>query len=57
MLGLRLDVALSEMLPDQSRSKITAWIKSCDALIVSKEIGLKLTILYAMNLISFRVPL
>ncbi len=36
MLGLRLDVALSEMLPDYSRSKITAWIKSGDALIEQK---------------------
>jgi 23S rRNA pseudouridine1911/1915/1917 synthase len=31
-----LDVALSEMLPDYSRSKITAWIKSGDALINNK---------------------
>ena len=36
MSGLRLDVALSEMLPDYSRSKITAWIKSGDALIEQK---------------------
>jgi len=36
MSGLRLDVALSEMLPDQSRSKITAWIRSGDALIGQK---------------------
>ena len=35
-LGQRLDVALSEMLPDFSRSKITAWIKSGDALIDNK---------------------
>jgi len=33
MLGYRLDVALSEMLPDYSRSKITSWIKSGDVLI------------------------
>ena len=33
MTGQRLDVALSEMLPDYSRSKITAWIKSGEALI------------------------
>ena len=33
MAGQRLDVALSEMLPDYSRSKITAWIKSGEALI------------------------
>ena len=36
MTGDRLDVALSEMLPDYSRSKITAWIKSGDALINNK---------------------
>ena len=36
MSGLRLDVALSEMLPDQSRTKITAWIKSGNALIKQK---------------------
>ena len=36
MTGVRLDVALSEMLPDYSRSKITAWIKSGDALINNK---------------------
>ena len=36
MKGQRLDVALSEMLPDYSRSKITAWIKSGEALINHK---------------------
>ena len=36
MSGDRLDVAMSEMLPDYSRSKITAWIKSGDALIDNK---------------------
>lgn len=36
MTGDRLDVALSVMLPDYSRSKITAWIKSGDALINNK---------------------
>jgi len=36
MTGERVDSALSEMLPDYSRSKITAWIKSGDALINSK---------------------
>ena len=36
MAGQRLDVALSEMLPDYSRSKITAWIKSGEALINHK---------------------
>jgi len=33
MKGARLDASLAEMLPDYSRSKITAWIKSKDALI------------------------
>jgi len=33
MIGARLDASLAEMLPDYSRSKITAWIKSGDALI------------------------
>jgi len=37
MSGTRLDSALSEMLPDYSRSKITAWIKSGDALINDKN--------------------
>jgi len=36
MTGQRLDVALSEMLPDYSRSKITVWIKSGEALINHK---------------------
>ena len=36
MMGTRLDASLSEMLPDYSRSKITAWIKSGDALINQK---------------------
>ena len=36
MTGNRLDASLSEMLPDYSRSKITAWIKSGDALIDQK---------------------
>ena len=36
MTGNRLDASLSEMLPDYSRSKITAWIKSGDALINQK---------------------
>lgn len=36
MTGQRIDVALSEMLPDYSRSKITAWIKSGEALINHK---------------------
>ena len=34
--GARLDSSLSEMLPDFSRSKITSWIKSGDALINKK---------------------
>ncbi len=33
MTGSRLDSSLAEMLPDYSRSKITSWIKSGDALI------------------------
>jgi len=37
MIGRRLDASLSEMLPDYSRSKITAWIKSGDALIDKKS--------------------
>ena len=37
MAGQRLDVALSEMLPDYSRSKITAWIRSGEALINQKS--------------------
>jgi len=37
MTGNRLDASLSEMLPDYSRSKITAWIKSGDALINQKN--------------------
>jgi 23S rRNA pseudouridine1911/1915/1917 synthase len=36
MTGARLDSSLAEMLPDYSRSKITAWIKSGDALINGK---------------------
>ena len=34
--GARLDASLAEMLPDYSRSKITSWIKSGDALINQK---------------------
>ena len=37
MAGERLDSALSEMLPDFSRSKITLWIKSGDVLINNKS--------------------
>ena len=36
MIGARLDSSLADMLPDYSRSKITAWIKSGDALINQK---------------------
>ena len=36
MQGERIDAALSKMLPDYSRSKITSWIKSGDALINKK---------------------
>jgi 23S rRNA pseudouridine1911/1915/1917 synthase len=37
MIGERLDASLAEMLPDISRSKITAWIKSGDAVINGKK--------------------
>ena len=37
MTGERLDASLAKMLPDFSRSKITAWIKSGDALINGKN--------------------
>ena len=37
MLGLRLDVALSEILPNQSHSKITAWIRLGGALMVEGQ--------------------
>ncbi len=33
MKGERLDVAISKMLPEQSRSKITSWVKSGEAMI------------------------
>ena len=36
MIGERIDAAISEMLPDYSRSKITIWIKAGDALINEK---------------------
>ena len=36
MMAERLDVAIAEMLPDYSRSKITSWIKAGDALIGGK---------------------
>ena len=36
MIDQRIDAALSEMIPDYSRSKITAWIKSGEALINNK---------------------
>ena len=36
MAGERIDAAMSEMLPDYSRSKITVWIKLGDALINNK---------------------
>ena len=36
MQGERIDAALSKMLPDYSRSKISSWIKSGDALINKK---------------------
>ena len=36
MSGQRLDTAISEMLPNYSRSRITSWIKSGDVLIDNK---------------------
>ena len=36
MKDQRIDMALSQMIPDYSRSKITAWIKSGEALINNK---------------------
>ena len=36
MNGQRLDSSLSEMLPEYSRSKISVWIKSGNALIDNK---------------------
>jgi len=36
MTGLRLDVAIAEMLPDYSRTKIISWIKSGDAIVNEK---------------------
>ena len=36
MMGERIDAAISEMLPDYSRSKITVWIKAGDAFINEK---------------------
>ena len=36
MRDQRIDAALSEMIPDYSRSKITAWIRSGEALINNK---------------------
>jgi 23S rRNA pseudouridine1911/1915/1917 synthase len=36
MIDKRMDSALSEMLPDYSRSKVSAWIKSGEALIDNK---------------------
>jgi len=37
MEGERLDIALAKMLPEFSRSKITAWIKSGEALIYGNK--------------------
>jgi len=37
LIGSRLDVAISEMLPGMSRNKITAWIKSGEILIGSNS--------------------
>ena len=45
MSGERIDVALSEMLPGYSRSKITAWIKSGDALINENFLSLRINLM------------
>ena len=37
MEGERIDIALAKMLPEFSRSKITAWIKSGEAVICGKK--------------------
>ena len=37
MEGERIDIALAKMLPEFSRSKITAWIKSGEAVIYGKK--------------------
>jgi len=37
LIGLRLDAAISEMLPELSRNKINSWIKSGEILIDSKS--------------------
>ena len=36
LIGQRIDAAIAKMLPDYSRSKITAWVKSGSALINDK---------------------
>ena len=45
MKDQRIDMALSEMIPDYSRSKIITWIKSGDALINNKTFKEKLNII------------
>ena len=37
MEGERIDIALAKMLPEFSRTKITAWIKSGEALIYGNK--------------------
>jgi 23S rRNA pseudouridine1911/1915/1917 synthase len=69
MTGNRLDSSLSEMLPQYSRSKITAWIKSGDALInnmafkpkdkvtKSEEVSLTLTEKQNNNWLAGDIPI
>ena len=69
MKGLRLDFALAEMLPSFSRSKVTSWIKSKDALISSQSfkpkdkaignevISLKFNLKQNNNWVAEKIPL
>ena len=69
MIGERMDVAISVMLPDFSRSKITQWIKSGKALVNEKAfkpkdkvngdeiVTLKITLKQNLNWISEKIPL
>jgi 23S rRNA pseudouridine1911/1915/1917 synthase len=69
MKGLRLDFALAEMLPSFSRSKVTSWIKSKDALISNQSfrpkdkavgnevISLKFNLKQNNNWVAEKIPL
>jgi 23S rRNA pseudouridine1911/1915/1917 synthase len=69
MKGQRLDFALAEMLPSFSRSKVTSWIKSRDALISNQSfkpkdkangnetISLTINIKQNNNWIAEKIPL